>query len=112
MSLTANSDQLGQPAPNRDELERIPMRRTPTATDAPSKIEPALNQPPQADQVRDDILRHELEQRSALSAATRHRERLTATEAEEDDFIDNEDEAVNITDLRKQFGGEDDFDSQ
>jgi hypothetical protein len=83
--------------------QNIPMRRTPTTAEAPAQPATLHDQATPSDQARDDQLRHELTHGSSRSSDDRHRHRLTATEAEEDDAVDNEDEAKNLDELLRQI---------
>jgi hypothetical protein len=78
------------------DMQPIPMRRTPTASQAPSEPATVRDQAAFSDQVRDDILRHQLTYNGARSSADRHRERLTVTE---EGIPDNEDEAKSLDEL-------------
>jgi hypothetical protein len=64
-----------------------------------------------SDLARDEKLRNELEDETARSAVDRHRERLTAVEAEEDGVSEDDDDEENAADQREQAlveQGEDD----
>ncbi len=61
-----------------------------------------------SDLARDQRLRSELAIESGRSPSDRHRERLTAIEAEEDDVHGEEDEEETASDLRRQAVEEED----
>ena len=65
-----------------------------------------------SDVARDQRLRDDLQSDSARSAADRHRERLTATEAEEDGITGDDDDERDENQMREQAINEQEFDDE
>lgn len=108
----------GKPIHGKSHPARTPSPRAPAGA-ASSAAEPhpepewtfgPAHDP--SDIARDQRLRNELAVESARSPADRHRERLTAIEAEEDDVHGDDDDEDTTSELREQALKAEDADEQ
>lgn len=101
---TPSSNKTGKP---------LRQRAAASGTDSAVDQEPAVSRVNDAsDLARDQRLRKELEDDSGRSPSDRHRERLTAVEAEEDGVRDDDDDGDNAADQREEAISEQDADDE